>query len=38
MSTEKLSLIDQLYTEWNKWVGRIITSEEHWAQRAGICE
>jgi len=36
MSAEKLSPIDQLYTEWNKCIGRIITSEEHRAKGPGF--
>ena len=36
MPAEKLSPIDQLYTEWNKNIGHIITSEEHRAKGPGF--
>ena len=36
MPAEKLCLIDQLYTEWNKNIGHIITSEEHRAKGPGF--
>ena len=36
MAVEKLSPIDELYTEWNKNIGHIITSEEHRAKGPGF--
>jgi hypothetical protein len=36
MSAEKLSPIDQLYIEWNKNIGHIITSEQHRAKGPGF--